>query len=314
MRPGVGMVTPAVGAFGSAISISIYAITISPHKEGCAPMERPTDPAKLKAQIAYNSASYHFDDEPLAFWARIGSRTVERLALPTGARVLDVGCGTGASAIPAATAVGPTGLVIGADLANRLLDRAREKARQQGLFNVEFRQGDMEDLGYRDGSFDAVVSVFSVFFVPDLTKQVAELWRMVKPSGQLAITTWGPRAFEPAATAFWAAVKEHTPPALHFGGFNPWDRVTTVEALRDLLIGADVPDPEVEAEASQQPLRTVDDWWTIVIGSGFVWTVEQMGAEAAKRVREDNLNSLRARAITFVETNVIYAAARKASA
>jgi hypothetical protein len=53
MRPGVGM----VGAFGSAISISIYAITISPQKEGCAPMERPTDPAKLKAQIAYNSAS-----------------------------------------------------------------------------------------------------------------------------------------------------------------------------------------------------------------------------------------------------------------
>jgi hypothetical protein len=51
-----------------------------------------------------------------------------------------------------------------------------------------------------------------------------------------------------------------------------------------------------------------------VIGSGFVWTVEQMGAEAAKRVREDNLNSLRARAVTFVETNAIYAAARKASA
>jgi SAM-dependent methyltransferase len=146
-------------------------------------MEPPTDPAKLKAQLAYNAASDHFDDEPLAFWARAGSRTVERLALPTGAAVLDVGCGTGASAIPAAIAVGPTGLVTGVDLADRLLDRAREKARQQGMFNVEFRQGDMEDLGYRDGEFDAVISVFSVFFVPDMTKQVAELWRMVKPGG-----------------------------------------------------------------------------------------------------------------------------------
>src|SRR5215472_11913985 len=271
-------------------------------------MERPMDPAKLKAQTAYNTASDHFDDEPLAFWARIGSGTVERLALPTGARVLDVGCGTGASVIPAATAVGPTGRVIGADLADRLLDRAREKARQQGLFNVEFRQGDMEDLGYRDGSFDAVVSVFSVFFVPDMTKQVAELWRMVKPGGQLAITTWGPQVMEPGATAFWTAVKEHAPPALHFGGFNPWDRVTTVVAVRDLLIGAGVPDPKIEAEASHQLLRTVDDWWTIVIGSGFVWTVEQMGAEAAERVREANLSSLRAQAATFVETNVIYAA------
>jgi ubiquinone/menaquinone biosynthesis C-methylase UbiE len=277
-------------------------------------MKNPTDPAKLKAQVAYNAASDHFDDEPLAFWARCGTRTVERLALPTGATVLDVGCGTGASAIPAARAVGPAGHVIGADLADRLLERAREKARQQGLFNVEFRQGDMEDLGHRDGYFDAVISVFSVFFVPDMAKQVAELWRMVKPGGQLAITTWGPRAFEPGATAFWAAVKEHAPPALHFGGFNPWDRVTTVEAVRDLLISAGVADPKVEAEASQQPLRTVDDWWTVVIGSGFVWTVEQMGAETAKRVRDDNLNSLLARAAAFIETNAIYAVARKAAA
>ena len=275
-------------------------------------MARPTDPAKLKAQTAYNAASDHFDDEPLAFWARLGTRTVERLALPTGATVLDVGCGTGASAIPAAVAVGPTGRVVGIDLADRLLDRAREKALQQGLSNLEFQQADMENLGYPDGSFDAVVSVFSVFFVPDMTKQVAELWRMVRPGGQLAITTWGPRAFEPGASSFWAAVKDHAPPALHFGGFNPWDRVTTVEAVRDLLAGAGVPSPVVEAEASQQPLRSADDWWTIVIGSGFVWTVDQMGTEAAERVRRDNLGNLDAQRTTFVETNVIYAVAQKA--
>lgn len=152
-------------------------------------MDQPTDPAKLKAQTAYNAASDHFDDEPLGFWARTGTRTVERLALPPGVTVLDVGCGTGASAIPAAIAVGPTGRVVGIDLADRLLDRARDKAHRQSLSNVEFRRGDMENLGYPDGSFDAVISVFSVFFVPDMTKQVAELWRMVKPSGQLAITT-----------------------------------------------------------------------------------------------------------------------------
>ena len=276
-------------------------------------MARPTDPAKLKAQTAYDAASDHFDDEPLAFWARIGARTVERLALPTGATVLDVGCGTGASAVPAATAVGPTGRVIGVDLADRLLTRAREKSRQQGLSNIEFRQGDMEDLGYPDGNFDAVVSVFSIFFVPDMSKQVAELWRMVKPGGQLAITTWGPQAFEPGATAFWGAVKDHAPQDLHFGGFNPWDRVTTVEAVQDLLLGAGVVNPKVEAEASRRPLRTVDDWWTIVIGSGFIWTVDQMGIETAERVRRDNLSRLRAQRAFSIETNAIYAVARKLS-
>jgi len=276
-------------------------------------MEPFTDPAKRKAQAAYNAASDHFDDEPLAFWARIGTRTVERLRLPPGSTVLDVGCGTGASAIPAAQAVGSTGSVTGIDLADRLLNRAREKAAHRGLPNVEFRQADMEALGYPNSTFDAVISVFSVFFVPDMTKQVAELWRMVKPRGQLAITTWGPNTLEPGAAAFWAAVKSHAPAPLHFGGFNPWDRVTTVGAVRDLLVGAGVPELEIEieAETSQQSLRTVDDWWTIVIGSGFVWTVEQMGEHTAKLVREDNLNTLRARGATFIETNAIYAAARK---
>ena len=203
------------------------------------------------------------------------------------------------------------GSVIGVDLADRLLDRARGKAQQQDLSNVEFVQGDMEQLGYPDGSFNAVISVFSVFFVPDMVKQAAELWRMVKPGGQLAITTWGPRAFEPGAAAFWAAVKDHAPPALHFGGFNPWDRVTTVEAVRELLISAGESDPIVEAEASRQPLRAPADWWTIVIGSGFVWTVDQMDAPAAERVRRDNLKSLETQYATFIETNSIYATAKK---
>jgi len=277
-------------------------------------MEPLTEPAKLKARAAYNAASDHFDDVPLGFWARAGHRTVERLALPAGASVLDVGCGTGASAIPAAAAVGRKGSVVGIDLAERLLSRAQEKARNQGLSNLKFIQADMERAGFSDESFDAVISVFSVFFVPDMVKQVTELWRMVKPGGRLAITTWGPRAFEPAATAFWAAVKEHAPPELHFGGFNPWDRVTTIAAVRDLLLGAGVTDPQVKAEAGRQPLRTVEDWWTIVIGSGFVWTVNQMDAEVAQRVRADNLGRLRSAGVTSIETNVIHALACKRSA
>ena len=176
---------------------------------------------------------------------------------------------------------------------------------------MEFRQADMESLGYQDSHFDAVVSVFSVFFVPDMTKQVAELWRMVKPGGQLAITTWGPRMFEPGTTAFWAAVKRCAPPALHFGGFNPWDRLTTVLAVRDLLVGAGIPDPAVEREESRQSLRNIDDWWTVILGSGFVWTVAQMDAETAELVRNDNLNSLRDQQASSFETNVIYATARK---
>jgi ubiquinone/menaquinone biosynthesis C-methylase UbiE len=79
-----------------------------------------------------------------------------------------IGCGTGASALPAAQAVGPNGLVIGVDWSARLLDRARDKAKALGPSNVEFQCADMTSLGYPDGRFDALVSVFSIFFVPDM--------------------------------------------------------------------------------------------------------------------------------------------------
>jgi ubiquinone/menaquinone biosynthesis C-methylase UbiE len=91
-------------------------------------MDKITEPAKLKAATTYNAAADHFDDGPLAFWDRYGRKTIERLPLKPGSIVLDVGCGSGASAIPAAKAVGPHGRVIGADLAERLLVMAQAKA------------------------------------------------------------------------------------------------------------------------------------------------------------------------------------------
>ena len=120
-------------------------------------MEKITDPAKLKAATTYNAAADHFDDGPLAFWDRYGRRTIERLRLKPGSVVLDVGCGSGASAIPAGKVVGPRGHVIGVDLAERLLAMARAKADEQKLLNITFRQADMEGLDYSGESFDAVV-------------------------------------------------------------------------------------------------------------------------------------------------------------
>ena len=268
-----------------------------------------TEPAKLKAATAYNAASDHFDDEPLGFWKRYGERTVERLALRPGTRVLDVGCGTGASALPAAARVGPTGTVIGIDLADRLLEIARQKAASRNLGNAEFHFGDMEQLGYPDRHFDAVICVFAVFFVPDMAKQLRELWRMLGPDGQLAITTWGPRVMEPAASVFWSAVKELRPDL--YLGFNPWDRITEPEPLRALLAEADIANAEIAAEDGRQGLRSPEDWWTIVLGSGFRSIVDQMGPEMAGRLRETNLSQIRSQGITSVEANVIYAVARK---
>jgi SAM-dependent methyltransferase len=108
-------------------------------------MPSPTPP-QVQLEVTYNAAADHYDQPPLSFWDRFGRRTADRLPLACGMRVLDVCCGMGASALPAAERVGPTGQVIAVDLAQNLLQKGAYRAAQRGLTNIEFRRGDLERL------------------------------------------------------------------------------------------------------------------------------------------------------------------------
>lgn len=125
--------------------------------------------------MAYNAAADHFDHPASSFWHRFGMRTVEWIGLRSGERILDICSGSGVSALPAAKMVGPDGHMIAADLAERLVGMARTKAEARRLENIGFRVADMLALGYPDESFDAVVCVFGIFFVPVMTESVREL-------------------------------------------------------------------------------------------------------------------------------------------
>jgi ubiquinone/menaquinone biosynthesis C-methylase UbiE len=273
-------------------------------------MGTPED-AKAKAAATYNAAADSYDHPANSFWERYGRRTVERLHLPKGARVLDACCGSGASAIPAAEAVGADGSVLGVDLAEGLLGLARAKARERGLHNLELRTADMLDLQLPAHSFDAVVCVFGIFFVPEIDVAIRELWRLVRVGGQLAITTWGPRFLEPVNSVFWDAVRD-VRPAL-YKGFNPWDRVGEPAALRLLLTSAGVGEATVEAESGVQPLDTPEDWWPMVLGTGYRGTIEQLEDEERAHVRAHCLNFIRATGTRSVEVNVVYARATRGS-
>ncbi|MGN9908329.1 class I SAM-dependent methyltransferase [Phytohabitans sp. LJ34] len=264
---------------------------------------------KAAAAAAYAAAADHFDALP--FWERFGRRTVDRLGLRPGERVLDACCGTGASALPAARRVGPHGTVLGVDLSEPALALARAKARERGLSNVEFRVADVERVDLAPEHFDAVVCVFGVFFLPDMVAGVRRLWRLVRPGGRLAVTVWGPRLFEPATGEFWAAVGAERPDLV--GGFHPWTRVTEPAALADLFTRAGAAAPAVVAEAGTHPLADPGDWWTVVLGTGYRATVARLDPEAVARVRAATVARVEARAIREVETNVVYAVAGKPS-
>jgi ubiquinone/menaquinone biosynthesis C-methylase UbiE len=268
--------------------------------------------AKRRAAATYNAASDVYDDTANSFWDRFGRRTIERLDLKPGSRVLDVCCGSGASAIPAAEVVGPQGSVLGIDLAENLLALARAKAAQRGLTNVDFRAGDMLALDLPDASFDAVVCVFGIFFVPDMTSAVRELWRLVRPGGLLAITTWGPRWLEPMSSAFWNAIRDERPDL--YRGFNPWDRISYPDEVRALFTATGIHDADIVAESETHPIPSPDDWWAAVLGTGYRSTIDALDPAARERVRQQNLDYNREHGVREIEANVVYAVAKKGDA
>jgi hypothetical protein len=125
----------------------------------------------------------------------------------------------------------------------------------------------------------------------------------------MAITTWGPRVFEPGNSAFWEAVRNERPDL--YKSFNPWDRIDDPASLAALLKEGGVSTDDVTAESGCQDLNAPEDFWTIVLGSGYRGTVEQLDSETRERVRLKTLDPLARQNVRSVETNAVYAIARK---
>jgi ubiquinone/menaquinone biosynthesis C-methylase UbiE len=264
-----------------------------------------TDDAAQRARRTYDAAADHYDAEPLGFWQLVGTRTVERLELAGGERVLDAPCGSGASALAAAEAVGPGGRVVACDIAENLLALGRAKA--AGRRNLEFRLADMRTLDFPDESFDTVVCVFGIFFIPDMVGQVRLFWRLLRPGGTLAVTTWGENMFAPGDGAFWSAVAGVRPDLVR--RYNPWDALVTPEGVRRLFADAGIPDAVAEPEEYEQPLRSAEDWWTIVLGSGYRGTVDALEAFEQELVRERTVDAVKG--VQAVRVPVVFGTARK---
>jgi SAM-dependent methyltransferase len=141
------------------------------------------------------------------FYTKDAENFINRLNLKPGMKVLDVACGTGNLALPAARAGAD---VTGVDIAPNLVEQARENANREGL-NVQFDEGDAEALPYADASFDVVVTMFGAMFAPRPELVAAELKRVCRPGGVIAMANWTPSGF--LGQMFKIIAGHVTPPA-----------------------------------------------------------------------------------------------------
>jgi SAM-dependent methyltransferase len=138
---------------------------------------------RVSVADSWSGASYERIAET---FAPIHDRVVAALAIEPDARVLDIACGTGGVSLRAARAGAD---VVGIDISADQLAKARRAAEEEGLA-IRFDEGDCQQLPYADAAFDAVVSVFGAIFADDQERTAAELARVCRPAGRLALTAW----------------------------------------------------------------------------------------------------------------------------
>ena len=119
-----------------------------------------------------------------------GESLVAKLGIKKNAKVLDLGCGDGTTAIPEAK-LGAT--VLGVDIAGNLVEAGNKRAKAEGLANINFQEGDAIALdNLTDKSFDLVVSIFGAMFAPKPFEVAKEMVRVTKPGGKIVMGNWIP--------------------------------------------------------------------------------------------------------------------------
>ena len=136
------------------------------------------------------------------------------LAPAAGERIVDIGCGAGASTLDLASAVGPGGAVLGIDLSTPLLGLARRRASEAGLERAEFLEADAQIHAFDPGAFDAAFSRFGVMFFADPTAAFANIRKALRRGGRLTFICWRDMSENPILTLPMTAALKHfeTPP------------------------------------------------------------------------------------------------------
>jgi SAM-dependent methyltransferase len=172
-----------------------------------------------------------------------GEGLVNRLGITKGLKVLDLGCGDGTTAVPAAR-LGAD--VLGVDIASNLVEAGNRRAREEGLANLKFQEGDACDLvGLDDRTFDLVVSIFGAMFAPRPFDVAKEMVRVTRPGGRIVMGNWIPGDPTLVAQILKISSSYSPPPPEGFVSPMTWG---IVDDVAERFVAAGVPEGKISCE------------------------------------------------------------------
>ena len=181
----------------------------------------------------------------------VAHEVLDAVGVQAGETLLDVATGSGNAALEAARR---RAQVTGLDLTPDLLEVARARAANDGL-EIAFVEGDAQALPFADGSFDRVTSVFGAMFAPDQARAAAELLRVCRPGGTVAVAAWAPEGLN---GQMFGTLGRHLPPPPE--GFRPPILWGVEDVVRELFAGAAEVTCEVRSARDSVRAPSVDAW------------------------------------------------------
>jgi trans-aconitate methyltransferase len=262
----------------------------------------------LDEQVAaFDAAGADYAELASWLWDPLG-RILARHAAPRGGdRVLDACCGTGASALPTARAVGPTGRVDAVDLARSLLERGQAAA--TGLPQLRFIHADVSTWRPPGGAYDLVQSGYGVFFLPDMDAGARHLISLLRPGGRFAVQTWREGALASFAGCLFDTIAAQAPAQLpRWQPPRASGRIGTAAKLSGWLSSLGLTGVRVQTVDYVQPL-TPGLAWGLVRGSGWRLLLAGLGDAATTRIRDGLLQAIRQRGLTMLDASSLAATA-----
>jgi SAM-dependent methyltransferase len=230
-----------------------------------------------------------------AMLASCGRRLFEAVALQAGERVLDVGCGNGATTLEAATLIGPEGSVLGVDLSGPMLEEARRRADEVGANRVEFMQLDAQTAAL-PGPFDAMISRFGVMFFDDRAKAFENLAQSIGPGGRMCFVCWQEMMKnEWLRVPLLAAVEHVGIPDLPVPGAPGPFSLAESSTIRGLLESVGMTDIAVEEGIDQRLMgRDLDDVMSFFLADEFARRLlDDKDPELVRRAEDAMRDALR---------------------
>jgi len=247
----------------------------------------------------WDRASKNFGKVGPKYWSYFGEQLVEQCEIKHGQAILDIGCGIGASLLPAAKKVGERGHTVGIDISSGMVEECIKNGQQENHNNIDVRVMDANKLEFKDNKFDYIINGFGFPYLYYGDKKFTEVRRVLKSNGKFSFVTWAMQEdtkwiTEVVQRHLNDEKKEHNKDDNKENDQNSID-ICSPEGLRTVLEQADFKEIKISTEEKLFTYKDKEEWWNEMWANairGILEKIQDRGNEYLFKFKEDAFEGL----------------------